>query len=107
MESLTEVLRAAVTAGTWTQAVLSQPRKGSGAAADKVKIKPVLLRSGLHYQFAHYAGTKVQHENVAPEQAALRTERLLLEQYKQALLQTSEADYHILFNKKGEAAVLK
>ncbi|TNJ66802.1 SAM-dependent methyltransferase [Paenibacillus hemerocallicola] len=107
MESLTEVLRGAVTAGSWTQAVLSQPRKGSGAAADKVKIKPVLLKSGLHYQFAHYAGTKVQHENIAPEQAAARTEQLLLEQYRQALLQTSEADYHILFNKKGEAAVLK
>ncbi|TMV50847.1 SAM-dependent methyltransferase [Paenibacillus mesophilus] len=107
MESLTEVLREAIAAGTWTQAVLSQPRKGGGATADKVKIKPVLLKNGLHYQFAHYTGTKVLHENVAPEQTAARAEELLHAQYKQGLLQTSEADYHILFNKKDEAAVLK
>ncbi|WP_344905877.1 SAM-dependent methyltransferase, partial [Paenibacillus hodogayensis] len=107
MASLTEVLREAVAAGVWTQAVLSQPRKGSGAVADKVKIKPVLLKNGLHYQFSHYTGTKVLHENVAPEQAAGRAEELLLSLYKQGLLQTSDADYHILFNKQGEAAVLK
>ncbi|MDF2717064.1 MAG: SAM-dependent methyltransferase, partial [Paenibacillus sp.] len=107
MDSLTEVLREAVAAGTWTQAVLSQPRKGGGATADKVKIKPVLLKNGLHYQFAHYTGTKVLHENVAPDRTAARAGELLLAQYKQGLLQTSDADYHILFNKKGEAAVLK
>jgi len=107
MESLSEVLRQAVGTATWMQAVLSQPRKGSGATADKVKIKPVLLKNGLHYQFAHYTGTKVLHENVEPRQAAERTEQLLLSHYKQALLQTREADYHILFNKKGESTVLK
>lgn len=106
MHSLTEVLRETVAAGTWTQAVLSQPKKDGGAAADKVKIKPVLLKNGLHYQFAHYTGTKVQHENVAPEQTPERAEQLL-SQYKQTLLQTNEADYHILMNKKGEPAVLK
>lgn len=107
MESWTEVLQEAVKTGVWTQAVLSQPRKGSGAVADKVKIKPVRLKNGLHYQFAHYTGTKVQHENVEPERTAARAEELLRLRYKQGLLQTSEADYHLLFNKKGEAAVLK
>ncbi|RKN82227.1 class I SAM-dependent methyltransferase [Paenibacillus ginsengarvi] len=107
MESLTEVLKRTVETGIWTQAVLSQLRKGSGATADKVKIKPVNLKTGLHYQFAHYTGTKVLHENVEPRQAAARTEELLLTHYKQALLQTSEADYHVLLNKKGEVTVLK
>ncbi|PYI52884.1 class I SAM-dependent methyltransferase [Paenibacillus flagellatus] len=104
---VSELLRETIAAGTWTQAVLSQPKKGSGATADKVKIKPVMLKNGLHYQFAHYTGTKVLHENVEPERTAARAEELLLAHYKQALLQTGGADYHILFNKKGEATVLK
>lgn len=107
MESLTELLRRAAETGTWTQAVLSGPKKGSGAAAEKIKIKPVRLKNGLHYQFAHYSGTKVLHENVEPERAAARAEQLLTSHYKQALLQTSEADYHVLLNKKGEATILK
>ncbi|MEF3303982.1 class I SAM-dependent methyltransferase [Paenibacillus sp. GYB003] len=107
MESLTELLRRAAETGTWTQAVLSGPKKGGGATADKIKIKPVLLKNGLHYQFAFFTGAKVLHENVEPDQAADRAERLLRSHYKQALLQTSEADYHILINKKGESNVLK
>lgn len=107
MESLTDLLRTTIAEGTWTQAVLSQPRKGSGIGADKVKIKPVLLKNGLHYQFAHYTGTKVLHENASPDQTAGMAEQLLVARYKQALLQTSDADYHILFNKKGEAAILR
>ncbi|MDF2661213.1 MAG: SAM-dependent methyltransferase, partial [Paenibacillus sp.] len=107
MDALTEILRGSAEAGSWTQAVLSGPKKGADAPADKVKIKPVLLKGKLHYQFALYVGTKVLHENVAADQAAGRAEQLLRAHYKQALLQTSEADYHILLNKKGEATILK
>lgn len=106
MESLSELLRGHVADQSWIQAVLSGLKKGSGATADKVKIKPVLLKNGLHYQFTYHTGTKVLHENITPEQAAARTEELLRAHYKQALLQTAEADYQVLLNKKGEAAIL-
>ncbi|MDF2723992.1 MAG: hypothetical protein K0Q59_3667 [Paenibacillus sp.] len=106
IKSLDHLLHETVAAGAWTQAVLSQPRKGIEAAADKVNIKPVQLKSGLHYQFAHYTGTQVKHENIPAEQTPDKAKSLLL-QYKQTLLQTKAADYHILVNKKGEPSILK
>jgi SAM-dependent methyltransferase len=106
MEALTELLARVVAQEAWTQAVLSQPRVKGGASADKVKVKPVLLKNGLHYQFTSYVGTKVLHENVTPELAAAHTEELIRTQFKQTLLQTSDADYHILVNKKGHVNIL-
>lgn len=107
MEAWQDLFRTAIASGTWTQAVLSQVRKGSDRTIDKVSIKPVMLKQGLMYQFAYYSGAKVRHENIAAEQAASAAERLLAERFKQGLLQTSDADYHVLFNKKGEATVLR
>lgn len=106
MASLTELLHNTIADNAWIQAVLSQPKAKGGANADKVKIKPVMLGSGLHYQFISYAGPKVLHENVTLDQTPTRAEELILTQFKQTLLQTSEADYHILVNKKGEPHIM-
>ncbi|MNI00104.1 Methyltransferase domain protein [compost metagenome] len=106
MKSLLDLLQDTVAAKSWTQAVLSQPKVKGEARVDKVKIKPVLLKNGLQYQFTLYVGTKVLHENVTPEHTPHRVEEFMRDQFKQALLQTSEADYHILFNKKGKATIL-
>jgi SAM-dependent methyltransferase len=107
MESLTELFQDAVQTGSLSQAVLSKPKTKKADAASKVKIRPVQLKNGLSYQFTHYVGTKVLHENVKPEETAERAVSLLSGQFRQALLQTDEADYQILINKKGEAKVLK
>ncbi|WP_127585482.1 class I SAM-dependent methyltransferase [Paenibacillus koleovorans] len=91
-----------------TQAVISQPKRRSPDGFTKVKIKPVQLKAGLQLQFEYHYAQKVTHENVAPEAAADKMTELLLEQgFKQGLVQTKEADYHILVNKKGEASVLR
>ncbi|UUZ82362.1 SAM-dependent methyltransferase [Paenibacillus sp. P26] len=47
------------------------------------------------------------HENLTPQQTAEKLLRSLEEQFRQAPLQTAEADYQVLISKKGKAGVLK
>lgn len=77
--------------------VLSSPyqKKENG----KITIRPVLLKQKLAYQVTSYIGAKAIHHNFLPEECL----SFLLEnlsQYKQTLLCTAEADYHILGNEK-------
>lgn len=90
------------------QAIISAPRKKLPDSISKVRIKPVQLKSGLQVQFEYHYARKVTHENVSPEQAVVKMSDLLQKDgFKQGLVQTAEADYHILMNKKGEASILK
>ncbi|WP_054026654.1 class I SAM-dependent methyltransferase [Bacillus sp. FJAT-28004] len=89
------------------QATLSQPRRKDGTVAPKTIIRPIELKNGLFYQFEYHFANKVTHDNVAGPQAAERIIDLLQENYRQALVKTSEADVQLLFSKKGKAAILK
>lgn len=92
---------------TLLQATLSNKRRKEPQHADKVKMKPVILKGERKYQFTYQVGPKVIHENRNADQAADHLAQLLREQFKQGLWQTAEADYQILVNKKGKAAILK
>ncbi|CAG7645188.1 hypothetical protein PAESOLCIP111_04899 [Paenibacillus solanacearum] len=89
------------------QATLSQVRRSEPNGCTKVTVKPVELKGELHYQFSSYCGPKVLHDNKLPEEAAERLISLMNEQFRQALLQTGEADYQVLVSKKGKASILK
>lgn len=89
------------------QATVSQLRRSDPAGCTKVTVKPVELKGLLHYQFSFYCGPKVLHENLSPEEAEAKLGELLEEQYRQALLQTAEADYQVLISKKGKVGILK
>jgi len=92
--------------GEMLQATLSQLRRKDGDASPKTIVRPIQLKSGLHYQFEYHFATKVTHDNVTEDQAAQRLIDLLQQNYRQALVKTSEADMQLLFNKKGKATVL-
>ncbi|MBD3922562.1 SAM-dependent methyltransferase [Paenibacillus sp. PR3] len=93
--------------GLVLQATLSQLRRKDGDAPARTTIRPVQLKDGLHYQFEFHYPNKAKHENVPAAQAGERVAQWLEEHYRQALFKTKEADYQILFSKKGKAAVLK
>jgi SAM-dependent methyltransferase len=95
-----------VQAGNLLQATLSQPRRKDGSIAARTVIRPVKLRSGLHYQFEYHAAGKATHDNVTEGEAASRIVELLEQHYRQALVKTPEADVQLLFSKKGKAALL-
>jgi SAM-dependent methyltransferase len=79
-----------------TRAVLSKPRDRSLPA--KVTVEPVELRHELVFQFTAQLADRVTHENLAPDEARERL-GLLLADYGQGLLQTSEADWQVLGEK--------
>ena len=88
------------------QATLSQPRSRTASCAPKTVIRPVQLKQGFHYQFEYHEAGRVTHDNLSPEAAAAHAVRLAGEQYRQALFKTDEADYQLLFSKKGKPTLL-
>lgn len=92
--------------GDMLQATLSQLRRKDGDTSPKTIVRPIQLKSGLHYQFEYHFATKVTHDNVTEDQAAERLIELLQQNYRQALVKTTEADVQLLFNKKGKATIL-
>ncbi|MFD0960870.1 class I SAM-dependent methyltransferase [Paenibacillus chungangensis] len=86
-------------------ATLSGLRRKDNELPARVVVRPILLKSGSHYQFESHFAKKVTHRNVEAERAGEQLLDVLLGDYKQALLKTAEADVQILLNKKGRAAI--
>lgn len=108
MDTLTPLLNELIGQHKLVQAVISGPRRKTADGYAKVKVKPVQLKSGTHIQFEYHYAQKVTHANMLPEQAVAAMAQLLLQDgFKQGLVQATDADYHILMNKKGEASILR
>ncbi|OXM83546.1 class I SAM-dependent methyltransferase [Paenibacillus rigui] len=107
MQSLVTLLGELMDRRELIQGTFSQVRKKDPELPVKVIVKPIQLKGELYYQFSSFVGPKVLHDNLAPEEAAARMSPLLTDQFRQALLQTAEADYHILISKKGKVGILK
>ena len=76
-----------------TRAVFSKPRSRELPA--KVTVEPVELRSDLAYRFTTHLPDRALHENLAPQRARERL-GVLLADYRQGLLQSTEADWQVL-----------
>lgn len=105
MESLTALIEQLISDRTLIMATLSQVRY-KGETCTKVQVKPIELKGKLHYQFASYIGTKVEHRNVPAELAAEEMTLLFRETFRQGLLCTVEADYQVLISKKFKVSIL-
>lgn len=98
------------------QAVWSNPRGGetqkdvicAQAAGEvvKVKVRPVELKGGLHFQFESFTRTQVFHENLT-EEAAVQKMCALAAQFKQLQMTAEQAEYSVLISKKGKVTVRK
>lgn len=81
------------------QAIFSSPFvKG----ISKVSIRPIQGKKGCLYQISEQIGSKVLHRNVSEHENFFQ----YLPQFKQALFQTTEGDYQLLTNRKGDTTVL-
>lgn len=88
-------------------AVLSNLRKKDENSFTKVTIKPVLIKEDLKYQFTYEYKAKVTHNNLSNDESLNEIISLLNNKFKQGLVFSKEADYHILINKKGKVNILK
>lgn len=86
-------------------AIFSAPRQNALGRPKKIALRPLFLKNSLVYQVSRYVNQQVLHENISPEKANEMIEEWL-KQFKQAVLFTSDKDYHLLVNKRGEVTVI-
>jgi SAM-dependent methyltransferase len=91
--------------GSLLHCVLSSPRRkdqGSG----RILIRPVSIKQQIQYQVTSYEGPKAIHRNLSPQECQQFIQDSL-QHYKQGLLCTDDADYHILVSDKEVVKILK
>ncbi len=82
-------------------------RRDKRAGYTKVGVRPLMIKGKLCYQLSSFSDTQVFHENIEGESLLPRLGQLLASAFKQAVVFTEEADYHILSGKEGHITILK
>ncbi len=82
---------------------LSAPRKGREEL--KARIRPVLLKGELRFQFEIFRGPKAFHENLTAEEAAERIAGLMSDIFCQLQLEAVSGQVTALVSKKGKVTV--
>lgn len=86
-----------------SQIVISNPRRA--ALAQKVKIRPVLLKDRLNFQITEYRGKQVFHENLEkPETIAYVVSRME-SFFGQMVLESMKKTVNVLVSKKGTVTI--
>ena len=73
--------------------------------AEKVKVRPVLIRDELVFQETLFRGTQVFHTNFAPEELALRLTEYMGTLFKQAQINSASLEATVLVSKKGKVTI--
>lgn len=96
-----------IDAGDLIFAVFSNVKKGVEKTFVKVDIKPVEIKGDILFQISYQYEQKVIHENLKSNVLIEKINQLLGDYFKQAQFFTKDADYQILFNKKGVGTTIK
>lgn len=73
--------------------------------AEKVKVRPVLIRDELLFQETLYRGTQVFHTNFDGEKLAVRLADYMGTLFRQAQINSADMEATVLISKKGKATV--
>ena len=84
---------------TLSKAVLSQ--RTDAGSAEKVIIRPVLMRSQRLYQVESFSDNKAYHKNLSEEELSLLFAAELDGKYRQAMISSSELSAQYSLNSKG------
>jgi SAM-dependent methyltransferase len=104
--TLEELARRLFADGDLIAGTLSKPRHKAGGLT-RVTVRPVDLRDGLRYQFAHRLESRELSENLSSSDAEHRLLALLGPELRQGLLHTAHADYQVLAARDGEMKILE
>lgn len=75
------------------------------ARAEKVKVRPVLIRDELVFQETLYRGTQVFHTNFGSEELAARLTGYMGTLFKQAQISNAALEATVLVSKKGKVTI--
>jgi SAM-dependent methyltransferase len=79
----------------------------SSEIGSKVKIRPILLKDGLYFQFSKYSGKQIFHTNLRKAETIDRIDSYLSGWFRQAQLRSSEYSAIVLVSKKGRQSIKK
>lgn len=94
-------LEASVRDGTFARLTLGKPR-GDDPTLQKILVRPVTLKSGLHLSFVWRHDTRDLTKNLPPGEAVQEVTRLLGTVFHSAHLATTQQGVQLEFNRKGE-----
>lgn len=103
MEEIRAVLEQCFTLD-FISGTISNPREKGGVT--KVKIRPMLVKEKLVFQFEAFENNQAFHENVSAEEAVIKVQKYM-ELFKQLQMMTKTVNYTILISKKGKVTVQK
>lgn len=86
-----------------SQIIISNPRRA--ALAQKVKIRPVLLKDVLNFQITEYKGKQVFHENMEKQAAAQYITEQMENFFGQLVLESTTKTVNMLVSKKGTVTI--
>ena len=102
MERLKNILEEQLTADL-SQIIISNPRRA--ALAQKVKIRPVLLKEELNFQVTEYKGKQVFHENLKKQEASDYIADQMENFFGQMVLESTTKIVNVLVSKKGTVTI--
>ena len=86
-----------------SQIIISNPRRA--ALAQKVKIRPVLLKEQLNFQVTEYKGKQVFHENMEKPAASQYIITQMENFFGQMVLESMTKTVNVLVSKKGTVTI--
>jgi hypothetical protein len=95
-EDLAVLVRRLVGDEALAAATLSRPRRSDPSRPSRVTVAPVIVGGELRYRLTFHEATRSRDENLAPDIAADRLVELLETEFRQGLLQSTEADWQVL-----------
>lgn len=102
MERLKNILEEQLTENL-DQIIISNPRRM--ALAQKVKIRPVLLKEQLNFQVTEYKGKQVFHENYEKQDAIAYIIEQMEKFFGQMMLESTTKTVNVLVSKKGTVTI--
>ena len=100
------LVRRLLVGGTLTGASLSGPRRSDPSRPSRVTVAPVTVGGSLRYRFTTRRQSRTSDENLLPEPAADRLVQLLDGEFRQGLLQSTDADWQVLGGGSGSKATI-
>lgn len=101
-----QIIEQSVAHGSFIKLTLSNKRV-SASDLNNVYVKPVLIKERLLLSFVDRFKTKDITRNLELSEASTDIKRLLENVFIQGYLATTEVDYHLLINKKGNSTLLR
>ena len=86
-----------------SQIIISNPRRA--ALAQKVKLRPVLLKDQSNFQVTEYRGKQVFHENLEKQAAIAYVTEQMEKFFGQMVLESATKTVNVLVSKKGTVTI--